>query len=145
MALFPRFRAVPSDYAEWSRLFERANRESNLAAGQTFTATLTGVDSTVTGTVTYSTAGRVVVASFPDMTGTSDSTAATLTGLPAALYPALDQTLPCRITDNGTTVWGYVKITTDGAITLGADASGAAFTASGTKGVQETVLTWQTV
>jgi hypothetical protein len=53
-----------------------------------FTATLTGVSGTVTGTISYKRTGHLVTLyAASSITGTSTSTAFTITGLPAACQP----------------------------------------------------------
>lgn len=107
-----------------------------------FTATLTGCTTSPTGTVYYVRQGKQVTLNVPAISGTSNTTAATLTGLPATLYPARAETVLARITDNGTTTVGLAVIGTDGTITLYASAAAAAFTNSGTKGVAAVSLTY---
>lgn len=101
----------------------------------TFSGTLTGCDTSPTGTLRYISEGGQVVLFIPSITGTSNSTACTITGMPAAIRPARTQALPCRYTDNGTNALGLVSIATDGTISL-LDSTGSSsfFTASGTKG-----------
>jgi hypothetical protein len=57
----------------------------------TFTGTLTGMTTTVSGTCTYTKIGTVVTLYIPAMTGTSNTTAMTLTGLPAAIQPVANK------------------------------------------------------
>lgn len=111
----------------------------------TFTATLTGCTTSPTGTVRYSRQGNVITLSIPTVTATSNTTAATLTGVPTAIRPALAQFGFAVITDNGTNEDGSVIIETSGAITL-RRADGAAFTGSGTKGIfTGAVITYQLI
>lgn len=54
----------------------------------TFTATLSGMSSATTGTMTYQRIGGLVILYCnADITGTSNSTAMTITGMPAAIVP----------------------------------------------------------
>lgn len=55
-----------------------------------FTVTLTGVVGTVTGTARWAKDGRAVQLVLPALAGTSNSTAKTYTGIPAALVPAFN-------------------------------------------------------
>lgn len=57
-------------------------------ASGSFTVTATGMSTTVTGTAYYKMSGGVVVLTYPFLTGTSNATTFTLTGLPAAIRPA---------------------------------------------------------
>jgi hypothetical protein len=100
----------------------------------TFTATLTGCTTSPTGTVRYSRQGNLVSLFIPTITATSNTTAATLTGVPAALRPANAVFSFAIITDNGTNEDGSVIVETSGVITL-RRGDAAAFTSSGTKGV----------
>jgi hypothetical protein len=95
----------------------------------TFTLTLsTGCTTTPSVTARWSRIGNMATLSWPDFTGcTSNSTAATLTGVPAAIQPAvLTEFGSCRSMNNG----GAVTVSRCG---LNGSAGGAAFTASGTK------------
>lgn len=70
----------------------------------TFTGTLTGVSSG-SGTCVWARNGNHVTLFFPAMTGTSNSTSFTMTGLPAAIQPARTQTVQIPdgvMFDNGT-------------------------------------------
>lgn len=106
------------------------------------TFTLTGCTTSPTGVARTVKQRSQVTVYLPTITGTSNTTAATLTGLPAAFIPARTQIVLARVTNNGTTAVGLVQIDTGGVITLYADVGGAAFTASGTKGVQNTTITY---
>lgn len=108
----------------------------------TFTATLTGCTTSPTGTVTYSRSGSVVTLAIPQINGTSNTTAATLTGLPASLYPARSQVVPLRTTDNAVVNGGYGRVETSGVITLFPSAALGAFTSAGTKGVEIATVTY---
>lgn len=54
----------------------------------TFQATLTGVSGTITGTAYYVRSGPLVMILLPNLTGNSNSTSMTITGLPSLLRPA---------------------------------------------------------
>lgn len=122
----------------------------------TFTGTLTGMTATITGTMTYSIVGNVATISAPggaSFVGTSNSTAMTMTGLPPLLQPAtlVAQIVTVNIEDNGVNTLGGAQITNgSGTITfLRSNAAGSAatiasnaFTNTGTKGLNGTVLTY---
>lgn len=121
------------------------NSASIFASG-TFTATLTGCTTSPTGTATWYRAGNIVTLVLPVLTGTSNTTACTITGLPAGIQPATlaDQYQRLAIcVDNGSNVDAIARIQdASGTITLN-KASLAAFTASGTKGLSvESVITY---
>jgi hypothetical protein len=100
-----------------------------------YTGTLTGIAGTdPTGTVQYSVNGDVVTLYIPSISGTSDTTAATLTGMPTVIRPKTAQTVFGLVTDNGTAAVSQMTIGTNGTITLYHGTS-ATFTSSGTKAV----------
>lgn len=105
--------------------------------------TLTGCTTSPTGTARAVKQGKQVTIYVPTITATSNTTAATLTGLPAALYPARDQSVLCRVSNGASgIVVGLFQVNTAGVITLGADLGGGAFNNSGTKGIQLQTLTY---
>lgn len=108
----------------------------------TFTATLTGVTTTVTGTARYVRVGKSVTLYIPALTGTSNSTACTITGIPASIALNRQQTFPgARISDNSTDYMGYLlaNSTTINFVRWTAINTIVAFTFtnSGTKGLAE--------
>lgn len=108
-----------------------------------YTATLTGCSGgSPTGAVTYVKKGYVVVLYIPNITGTSNSTAATLTGMPDIIKPLRQNVTIGRIMDNTSMALGVFIIDADGTITLGVNAEASGFTASGTKGSQLTTITY---
>lgn len=103
-----------------------------------FTLTLTGMTAGTTGTVNYVANGRTVTLSVASagISGTSNATTMTGTGLPAALFPVTDQTVPFNVLDNGAGALGSgVIAAATGTITFKKDFNGTAFTAAGTKGL----------
>jgi hypothetical protein len=112
-----------------------------------FTGTLTGMTAATTGTVSYrvtaNAAGtgkecRLYVSA--GITGTSNTTAMTMTGLPAACQPTGSRTPLCSLKDNTTDVLGYAFLTSaSGTITFAVDQpfSQTGFTNSGTKGLSD--------
>lgn len=99
----------------------------------TFTVTLTGCTTSPTVTASYVRNGKSVVISIPQNSATSNTTACTVTGLPAALQPTTYQIGYAAVFDTGAEFQGtwWLDGTT---ITLYRGAFGAAFTNSGTKG-----------
>lgn len=113
-----------------------ANAFDVLQDAGTTTLTLTGCTTSPTGDARWSRNGNQVSIRFPQITATSNTTAATLTGsLPAQIYPAAAQTVHASIVDNTTAVVGLVTIGTGGSLTLLPSPNGGNFTASGTKGI----------
>ncbi len=103
-----------------------------------FTATLTGVSGTVTGTVDWFRSGKQVTLYFPSaLYGVSDDTDCTIEGLPPALWPPSKSSsiaVPA-FADNGAIVSNVsMTIATDGTIEIGKGLVGGGFTASGGKG-----------
>jgi len=116
-----------------------------------FTGTVTGMTSTTTGTINWTQSGpNVTLYTTTNVTGTSNTTGLTLTGMPSYLYPAHEQLVACwGVANNGTAVFCQADIGTSGTITFGvptafgsagmvANASG--FTNSGSKGL---FIRWQ--
>lgn len=77
----------------------------------TFTATLTGVTTTVTGTARYVVVGKQVTLYLPSLYGTSNTTACTITGLPAAIWPARTTHMAVSVVrDNGMNSGGFIGV-----------------------------------
>lgn len=80
--------------------------------------TLTGVNSVVQGTAYWVMAGGIVSVNMPSLSGTSNSTSATVTGLPSIIWPVRQQVQYGAITNAGVTAMSRFTIETDGTITL---------------------------
>jgi hypothetical protein len=114
-------------------------------ASGSFTGTLTGMSGATTGTVTYKIfanaagTGKLCVLSIgSSITGTSNTTAMTMTGLPAAVSPTATIYVPCLTYDNGASSLGSATIAAAATtITFETDAalSATGFTNSGSKGL----------
>lgn len=114
-----------------------------LVANTTSTGTLTGCTTSPTGTVYLARSGKIVTATIDLITGTSNTGAATITGaIPAAYQPLRQQYMACQITDNGVTELGIASVGLGSSTISLFRASGAAFTSSGSKGIQSMTLTW---
>lgn len=107
-----------------------------------YTGSLTGCTTVPTGTIEWSISDRVVTLEIPVITGTSNTTAATVTGMPVAIRPTAAQTCIGITTDNGTSGLARLEIGTGGVITLHVGTS-ATFTNSGSKGIQATTITYR--
>ena len=110
----------------------------------TFSPSWTGFSSAPTQNIRYSVVhGVSACLSMGGATnqGTSNSTAFTLSGIPAAARPATFAVrTACRLTNSGSTVNGMCRVTTGGGITFGVDNltspnGGNDWTGSGTKGL----------
>lgn len=114
----------------------------------TFTATATGMTTTVQGTARYILLAGIVVLALPTLSGTSNATTFTVTGMPASLHPLQQCDFFHRVTDNGTAAWGQVRLETDGTIRLYPNALApvaTGWTASGTKVLTNWIAAWPRV
>ena len=91
----------------------------------TFTGTLTDGVNSATGTITYASDGEYVTLRG-GITMTSGATGMTMTGLPAALWPAQSQVLPTFVEDSGhANLFGAVTIGASGTLTFGVGGTAA--------------------
>lgn len=111
-----------------------------------FVGSLTGCSSLPQGTFKWqrATSSGPVTVSIPILQGTSNTTAATITGLPSIIWPVSTQRCLATVYDSGTASIAYMIIGNDGSITLTPTLSGSTFTASGTKGIYSGSITYQT-
>lgn len=102
-----------------------------------FTATATGMTTSPTGTVKYTRSGNIVVLELPSISGTSNATTFTLTGLPTQLRPAATKVVYVRVQDNGGAYrQAVMAIDSAGGVQLYNGLTTAdLFTATGTKAV----------
>jgi hypothetical protein len=100
----------------------------------TFTGTLTGVSGSVTVTVRYTKIGNKVQLDVPTLSGTSNATTKTLTGMSAALIPARAKNQVIGASDNGGAIVPSIcTLSALGVITFYATiATSVNWTASGT-------------
>lgn len=109
-----------------------------------FTGTLTGCTTSPTTTVYWIRQGNIVTLDVQGIVGTSNTTSASLTGMPSSLYPARTQIIPGRYQDNSVDAIGLWVITTSGVIDLyNAAGSSTFFTASGGKGILTCTVTYR--
>jgi hypothetical protein len=105
----------------------------------TFTGTLTGCTTSPTATFDWVRVGPIATVYGPrtSLNATSNTTAMTVTGLPAALTPVRTSSFNlCSVDDNGVQVYGCVSISgTTLTFANGLATPNASFTGSGTKGV----------
>lgn len=116
---------------------------SRNASSGSFTATLTGMTGSVTGDIGYKidpdgTVWLYRSGFLPGISGTSNTTSMTMTGLPTAIRPKFTTLALCiGIVDNGNGLAGAANISAAGVITFSILGNPlAAFTGSGTKGIQ---------
>lgn len=102
----------------------------------TFTVTLTGFTTTVTGTARYVKMGPFVLLFLPEMTATSNATTMTATGMPAALQPTQVAAGLFRGVDSGSQASRYWRLNVSTTIDFFTGPTFAGWTASGTKGIQ---------
>lgn len=145
---------VPSGNLNWGSIaltvgsITTGTIDATGAAGS-FTGTMSGFTGSVTGTVTWRRTGNLVMLNFQGMTGISNSTGMTMSGLPGGLAPATQQeVIMCQLGDNGAgDLVGSCGIATNGIISFNLGAvSGTRltcgsgnFTASGIKGITNNV------
>jgi hypothetical protein len=85
----------------------------------TWTATLTGCTTSPTVTARFVRTGNKVTLYIPSVTGTSNSTACTITGMPSSIRPARTmQPVVAEVEDAGVFMGGSFSIATSGVITL---------------------------
>jgi hypothetical protein len=103
--------------------------EVAVTVASTFTGTLTGCTTSPTATFNYRKVNNIVTLwTDANLLGVSNTTAMTITGVPAAIRPTTQKSVGgCDLTDNSIAVVGTAYIGTGGAITFGVD------TVSGTK------------
>ena len=136
------FWSVTGTSGDFSAIEPRNNDALWLNTGS-FTGTLTGCTTSPTGTISFTLNEDLVTLEFPGISGTSDTTAATITGMPAECVPTNAQACIGITTDNGTNTVSHINISAGGTITLYTGTS-ATFTGSGTKGVAACTITYRT-
>ena len=99
-----------------------------------FIATLTGCTTSPAAAVWYAYEGSCIDLKLPNLTATSNTTACTLTGLPAAIAPLSSQFGCCLLDNDGAYAPGNCEISGK-TITFYANGSATGFAKSGTKGV----------
>lgn len=107
-----------------------------------FTGTLTGCTTAPTGTITWNIVGNMVTLNIPAFVGVSNTIDATITGMPAEIFPAANQFPQVLVQDSGVVGPGRILITTGGAMILN-KLNSSSFTAAANKGIPEVTLTYQ--
>lgn len=85
----------------------------------TFTGTLTGCTTSPTATFTATLNGKLCTLTCGGLAATSNSTACTITGIPAGLRPVNGALVPCVLTNNSVQDYGWATVSTLGVITFG--------------------------
>jgi hypothetical protein len=80
------------------------------ATALTFTATGTGFTANPTGTARYYLVGSLVFLFLPELTGTSNATSFTITGMPAGITPTRTSYQVVPIVDNSVAAFGLVRL-----------------------------------
>jgi hypothetical protein len=130
--------------AVWTDILS-IGRTGVISLSGSFTASLSGFGSSVTGTVNYQRCGNSVTLCAPSaITGTSSATGLALSGIPASLRPSSSVLGSITATrDNGSSGrLSSATVASDGTITfelyssITASPSSTGYTASGSKGLQ---------
>ena len=110
-----------------------------------FTFTGTGFTTSPTKTAYYTKIGDQVTVQLPDITGTSNTTAMTITGLPVALRSARAYVFFTLVYNASVTYNGHIYGAHANAVSVYWDAGESAFTASGVKGITNNVSITYTI
>jgi hypothetical protein len=95
--------------------------------------------------VNWVASGRtVMLVTSASLTGTGGTTTMTMTGLPAFLCPVTAQTVMCSVVNNSVSAGGtgYMTVSTAGVVTVYPTIAAGAWTASGTKAILPTPISW---
>lgn len=138
MAKFARvFPQVPIALRDWSRWLD-----SLLYKGE-YTATLTGCATSPTGTVYYTVSAGVATLTIPEIVAVSNTTDATLTNLPRALWPEREfNDVLGRGVNNSTDGIVVYRPKSSGVIELYNGAGAAAFTGANNKGTRTCCISY---
>jgi hypothetical protein len=122
----------------------------NESVSGTFIGTATGFTTSPTAYYRYTIVGDLVtVCQTSDVTGTSNSSALTITGVPAILMPKVGhtaRTVLVRISNNGVTSMGVLTVQWDETIfRVYAGLDSEPFAASGTKRLRKACMSWNRV
>ena len=133
---------MPQDQRQWSSFIHELdkiikNETGTFDVGGSATAQFTGfsVDPTASS-IWWHRYGQIIHLEFNIGTGTSNTTAFTITGIPTVIRPRDDCTYPLfGLYDNGAALTsGSVRVGSDGTLTFYSDHADGAWTGSSTKG-----------
>lgn len=113
-----------------------------LGINGSFTGTLTGCTTSPTGSISYTVNGDLVTLVIPQINATSNSTAATVTGMPAAIRPTTTQQFLGIVQDNGTIKLAILALGSAGTLVL-SNGTSATFTSSGAKGIDPCTVSYR--
>jgi len=122
-----------------------ANAASALAALHstgTYTGGFTGTATDPAPVLRYTITSQGVLLYIPQTSATSNATTFTITGAPPAIRPARTQAVLAIVRDSGTVSIGTASMSTAGTLTFGLGVGSAAFTNTGTKGVELQTLSY---
>lgn len=142
----PTLRSGNAEIDRWVEQYLQAHVSETFATlryitqrASSFEATLTGMAASTVGTVEWQLNNNVATLLLPSaLTGTSNATTMTMTGLPADVTPSANRTLPVFYgVDNGASAFVSGTVANTGVISFFIASSGgaAAFTNTGTKGL----------
>lgn len=130
---------LPSD---WTIISNNNNCRLGSIYKGSYAGALTGCTTTPSGDINYSVNGDVVTLEIPAITGTSNTTGATITNMPQSLWPTTTQYVIGICTDNSANAISRILVLNTGVLILNYGLS-SAFTASGAKGVQYCTVTYR--
>jgi len=136
---------LEANYGAASALRNVATLNSVLQGSINITGCTAGVSGRVSFFRTGNLAGMTV---FDPLTGTSNTTAMTMTGIPAEYTPTANRTVVCYVTNNGAVTMALAQIASTGTITFFCGTainafSATGFTNAGTKGLTvDTTILW---
>lgn len=108
-----------------------------------FTGSLTGCTTVPTGTIRYTVSDRHVTLSIDSsISGTSNATTLTVTGMPLFIAPTDNRYIITRVTDNGIAAFGICIVSSTGVLSYFKDATLQALTNTGTKGTPQQTLSY---
>lgn len=120
-------------------------RVGNSFDGSSATVTGTGFATDPTGTARWVRNGEFVQMFLPVLSGTSDATTFTITGIPAGIVASSVQDIVVRVADNDTDAYGILRVTGTDTWEVYPTAALGTWTASGTKALRQTAFTYRLV
>ena len=108
----------------------------------TFTVTMTGCTAAITGTARYVVIGKHCTVTLPELTGTSNNAATTLTGFPAGIAPSTYVRAPIFAETAGVYAWGLAQNPAGTTWTCFPTGAAGGWTTTGSKAIYGGVLTY---
>jgi hypothetical protein len=122
-------------YNQQSLMLGNAGKSVATEFSGQYTGTLTGCATAPTATLNYTRQGNMMAVYCPALAAVSNTTACTITGMPAAIRPTNTARGFAFVTTNGVATFGAWAIDNTGVITLYVANSSTGFAAVGNKGV----------